>query len=462
MGENILKRQIPVSKNNKYSLTITSMGHSGEGVGRYEDFTVFVPLALIGEKVEVVITEVKKNYARGKVVAVNTASPDRVTPPCHIYEQCGGCQLQHLSYPAQLEIKRRQVIDALERIGKQADITVRPTIGMDDPWHYRNKMQFPIGMQRGRIVIGCYEQASHTIVDTRECLIQDVRNNAIANTVRNVAAQLDIAPYNEQTGQGVLRHVIGRVGRSSGELMIVLVTAVKDLPSRNRFIRELTDRLPNLVSVVQNINSRHTNVILGEKTFRLWGKPVIIDSLGEFSFDISARSFFQVNSRQAEVLYNTALHYAGLTGSETVIDAYCGTGTITLFLARQAQKVYGLEVLEQAVADARKNAAKNNVHNVEFIAGDVNVLMPQLSNQGVKPDVIVVDPPRAGCAKTTLETFAAMQPQRIVYVSCNPSSLARDVDILAQLGYKLQEVQPIDMFCQTSHVECVALIIRIK
>ena len=450
---------IPVRRGQVYEIRIERLGTSGEGVGRYENFTVFIPQALPNERVLTVIEEVKKTYARGRIRKILQESPARVTPLCEIYDECGGCQLQHLSYEEQLHAKRAQVVDALTHIGKLPQILVNETLRADDPWNYRNKMQFPIGLHKGRLVVGCFAQGSHRIINTENCHIQRSANNELANTVREVAEKLHIPVYNEDTHKGILRHIVGRVGRR-GELMAVIVTATKQLPRAKDFVRLLRERLPHLVSVHQNIQTYRNNVIMGRDTELLWGRPTILDTLGRLNFHISPRSFFQVNTRQAERLYEQALTYADLHGTETVIDAYCGTGTITLFLAQKARKVYGIEIVQPAILDARKNARDNHVKNAEFIVGDATAVMPALYKQGIRPDVVVVDPPRAGCTEIVLRTFANMKPQRIVYVSCNPATLARDLAILKDLGYITQEVQPVDLFPQTSHVENVALLMR--
>lgn len=455
-----MSNQVPVRKGGNYTIEINSLGHSGEGVGRIDDFTVFVPYALPGEKVAATITEVKKNYAKGRLTAVHIPAPARIEPKCPIYLQCGGCQLQHLEYQAQLAAKRQTVVDAVTRIAKLSDITVHPTLGATDSWYYRNKMQFPIGVAGGQVAVGCFAQGTHEIINAEHCFIQHQDNNLVAQTVRDIIAELKITTYNEHTGQGVMRHVLGRVGTASGEVMVVLVTATDLLPQQDRILALLRSRLPGLASVIQNVNTKRTNVILGEKTRKLWGQDTITDRLGDFTFNISARSFFQVNTAQAEVLYNKAVEYAGLSGKETVIDAYCGTGTITLFLARQAAKVYGIEIVEPAIRDARMNAQNNQVDNVEFMVGDAVDLMPRMFETGIQPNVIVVDPPRAGCERRVLETFVKMKPERIVYVSCNPASLARDLAVLVEYEYVVREVQPVDMFPQTYHVESVALIVR--
>ena len=450
---------IPVRRGQVYEIRIERLGTSGEGVGRYENFTVFVPQALPNERVLTVIEEVKKTYARGRIQKILQESPARVTPLCEIYDECGGCQLQHLSYEEQLHAKRAQVVDALTHIGKLPQILVNETLRADAPWNYRNKMQFPIGLHKGRLVVGCFAQGSHRIINTENCHIQRSANNELANTVREVAEKLHIPVYNEDTHKGILRHIVGRVGRGN-ELMAVIVTATKQLPRAKDFVRLLRERLPHLVSVHQNIQTYRNNVIMGRDTELLWGRPTILDTLGRLNFHISPRSFFQVNTRQAERLYEQALTYADLHGTETVIDAYCGTGTITLFLAQKARKVYGIEIVQPAILDARKNVRDNHVKNAEFIVGDATAVMPALYKQGIRPDVVVVDPPRAGCTEIVLRTFANMKPQRIVYVSCNPATLARDLAILKEFGYHAKEVQPVDLFPQTSHVECLTKLIR--
>lgn len=450
----------PVSLGQSYTIDIVGMGHSGEGVGRYHDFTVFVPHALPGEKVKATVTTVKASYAKARLEAVLAPAVDRIVPRCPVYERCGGCQLQHLAYPAQLAAKRQTVVDALSRIGKLADVVVKPTLAAEEPWRYRNKMQFPVGLAGGRLAVGCFAQGSHDIIDIDDCLIQQAANNEVARAVRAIVADLGLAPYDERTGRGLIRHVLGRVGTASGEVMVVLVTARAELPQQEAIVNRLRAAVPGLVSIVHNVNSERTNVILGRRTATIWGRDTIRDRLGEFVFEISALSFFQVNSAQAAVLYAQTVDYAGLTGRETVIDAYCGTGTIALFLARRAAKVYGVEVVAPAIADAIKNAAANGIANAEFLVGDAVEVLPALYRQGVRPHAIVVDPPRAGCDPAVLATFVRMRPGRIVYVSCNPASLARDLAVLAAEGYTAREVQPVDMFPQTYHVECVALVER--
>lgn len=454
-----MKRECPVTLHQEYEIAIRSLGHSGEGVGTKDEFTVFVPGALVGEVVRAKITLVKKHYATARLMRVITPSPLRIEPRCPIYDACGGCQLQHLSYEGQLIAKHQQVTDALHRIGRQSDLTVLPTLGADEPWCYRNKMQMPVGAKDGQTIVGCYAKGSHNIIATRDCHIQMNANNEIAQAAARVLAELGIPAYDEKTDRGIVRHVIGRCG-ADGQAMAVIVTKTKTLPQAETFVARLREEVPALISIMHNINPRRTNIILGSETVCLWGQRTITDMIGKLSFDISAQSFFQVNTAQAEVLYQKALEYADLNGNETVIDAYCGTGTISLFLAQKAKKVYGIEIVAPAIRDAKQNAKNNGIDNAEFIVGDAVDVMPKLYADGVRADVVVVDPPRSGCDRIVLETFARMMPKRIVYVSCNPASLARDIAVLGELGYQAEKIQPVDMFPQTSHVETVCLLSR--
>ena len=439
--------------NEIYQVNIVSLNSNAQGVGRLEDFTVFVEGALPDEIVKIKIVEVKKNYAVGDLLEIIKSSAERIEPRCPIYSECGGCQLQHLSYNAQLKWKRRQVVDALKRIGK-IDVTVKDTIGMSDPWRYRNKMQFPVGRTKSKIQIGCFAKSSHKVIDTDSCLIQRPQNDEILQAVRKVVDKFKVSVYDEDRHRGVLRHVMGRVGLN--ETMLVLVTATEKLPNEKTIIRALRNELPNITSIQQNIQMQHNNVILGRETKILYGKRTIKDKIGKLEFNISARSFFQVNTVQAEKLYQTALNFADLKGYEVVIDAFCGTGTITLFLAKHAKFAYGIEIVSSAIADAKLNARLNNVRNAQFITGDATAILPKL---GVKPDVMVLDPPRAGCDEKFLLTIAKLKPSKVVYVSCNPATLARDLNILESNGFKTQIVQPVDMFPFTSHVEAVALVV---
>ncbi len=450
----------PVKPGQRIELPIHGLGHSGEGVGRYAGLTVFVPGGAPGDTLDARVVEVKKNYARAELVTVLVPSPDRAVPPCPVVGECGGCQLQHIAYPAQLALKRQQVVDAVERVGKLTGVVVHPTLGMDDPWRYRTKAQFPVGMRGGRIIAGFFAPGTHRIVDIAACDIQHPLGNRILQVVRDLAQRYGVPIYDERTGRGVLRHVLARVGRGSGEAMAVLVTSGPEFPAGRLIAEALMERVPGLVSVVQNINPEQTNVVLGRKSRVLAGRDSITDNIGDLEFAISPVSFFQVNPAQTEVLYGKALEYAGLTGVETVFDLYCGIGTISLFLARQARTVVGIEVVPDAVADARENAVRNRVANVRYVCGDATVELPRLAAEGTTADVIVLDPPRKGCDEPVLHAMAAMGPSRIVYVSCNPASLARDLGILGGLGYRTVEVQPVDMFPHTAHVESCSLLVK--
>lgn len=455
------KFKAPVEKGKTYTIDILRLGSNGEGVGRVEKFTVFVDGALPGETVTARITFVKKQYATGRLEKVQKPSEHRVKPPCSVYAECGGCQLQHLSYEGQLAEKRQQVQDAVERIGKLKDIPVLPTLGADEPWAYRNKMQLPAGGDKKSLHIGCFAEKSHRIIDIDACPIQKGGNNEIIPVIRQWMKDYKIPAYDEDKGTGIVRHIMGRTGVHSGEIMVCIVTAVPMVPHMKELVQMLRKDVSGLTSVIQNINSRYTNVILGNKTKVIYGSPTISDSIGDLSFRISAQSFFQVNSEQAQKLYDTALSYADLKGNETVVDIYCGTGTITLFLAKRAKFAYGIEIVEPAIRDAVKNAKDNGVKNAHFMCGDAAYKLPELLRSGVKPDVIVIDPPRAGCEEKVLNAIASVKPKRVVYVSCNPATLARDLAYMKTRGYETQKVQPVDMFPQTHHTETVALLSKL-
>lgn len=448
----------PVQTGQTIELTITGYSHSGEGVGRYEGFTLFVPLAAAGERVVVQVEAVKKNHGRARLVEVVQPSPERSAPPCDVYGQCGGCQLQHISYAEQLRMKERLVRDSFLRIGRMDGVRIHPVIGMEKPWGYRNKAQVPFGLQNGKVVAGFYAPGSHRVVDTDACRIQHPLNDRVIRKAKQLAQQLKIPIYDERNHRGILRHVLVRTGFHTGECMVVLVTNGRNLPHRRKWIEELRGEIPQLKSIIQNMNSKRTNVVLGPENRLLWGREVIYDRIGDVVFTISSHSFFQVNPVQTRVLYDQVVKYAGLTGKETVIDAYCGIGSIALYLARHAQRVYGVDIVGAAIRDANRNAALNRMTHVTFEEGAAEEVMPRWYREGIRPDVIVLDPPRKGCDPVLLESAASMRPKRIVYVSCNPATLARDAKYLAEWGYRVQEVQPVDMFPQTGHVECCALL----
>ncbi len=440
-----------------FQIHIDNMAHEGQGVGRIKGLTVFVEEALPGEDCIVEIVKRKRNYAIAKIVEILKPSPDRVKPPCPWADRCGGCMLLHLDYKGQLQFKTQKVKDSLQRIG-HLDTKVFDTVGMDNPWYYRNKAQYPVEKKNGDIVFGFYEKRSHNLVDIDNCMIQHDLNNKGIQVIKEWMKAYQVTPYDEIKHQGLIRHGVIRVGRKTGDVMVILVANGKTLPYTDKLIDMLTKKIPNLKSVVLNINTKKTNVIMGKENITLYGSSYIYDYIGDVKFRLSPLSFFQVNPIQVEILYKKALEFAGLTGKETVIDLYCGIGTISLFLAKHAKKVYGIEVVPQAVTDAKTNAEINDIKNAEFIEGAAEKILPNLAQKGIKTDVIVVDPPRRGCDEKTLEAIAEIKPHRIVYVSCNPATLARDLQYLEEKGYKTEKVQPVDMFPQTSHVECVVLI----
>ncbi|HRS22081.1 MAG TPA: 23S rRNA (uracil(1939)-C(5))-methyltransferase RlmD [Clostridia bacterium] len=455
-----MEKAIPVEKNRNYIVDITGLSSEGLGVARIEGFTVFVEGALPKEQAEIKIVKVLKNYAFGKLLRTLKTAACRIEPSCGVVKRCGGCQLQHMSYEAQLQYKTQQVKDALERIGGLNGVAVHDTIGMEDPWRYRNKAQFPVGMD-GDVMIGFYANRSHEIIDTPQCSIQDAVNDNVIQTVREFIKKYDISVYDENTGKGIIRHIVTRKGFKTGEVMVCIVINGDSLPCGKALVEMLRARTDGLKSVVVNINKKKTNVILGERNIVIFGEEAIYDYIGEFKFRISPLSFFQVNPVQTEVLYGKALEYADLKGDETVFDAYCGIGTISLFLSRKAKKVYGIEIVPQAINNAKENARLNGVKNVEFLVGESEIVIPELYRKGIKADVIVVDPPRKGCDEKLLEVITEMSPEKVVYVSCNPATLARDLKYLSERGYEVREVQPVDMFPQTSHVECVVLITKL-
>lgn len=455
------KKSAPVKKNETVTLTFEDLTHEGNGVGKINGYPLFVPYGLPGEEATVKVVKVNKNFGYGKLLDVKRASPDRVEPPCNVFYKCGGCQIQHLRYEKQLEMKQNQVQAVMHKIAHLDDVPVHPTIGMDDPWRYRNKVAIPVGERDGQLITGFYRMRSHDIIsDMETCVVQDELNDRMVEAVRRIANQLGIPAYDEKKHRGVLRHIMVRTGRETQETMIVLITRTKQLPHAKALVKELTNTYPQIKSIMHNVNEKRTNVIFGPKTNVLWGEPYIYDSIGELRFAISARSFYQVNPPQTKKLYEKALQYANIDHNDIVIDAYCGIGTISLFLAQQAKKVYGIEVVPEAVNDAKKNAKRNNVTNAEFFVGKAEKVMPWWKAQGIQPNVIVVDPPRKGCDKQLLQAMIDMQPERIVYVSCNPSTLARDLRILENGGFMTKEIQPVDMFPQTMHVECVSLLQR--
>ncbi|MCM3723430.1 23S rRNA (uracil(1939)-C(5))-methyltransferase RlmD [Solibacillus isronensis] len=446
----------PIKKNDRQTVYIEDLTHDGNGVAKIDGYPLFIQGALPGETAEIHVMKTLKNYGFAKVINILEKSPDRVEAPCVYFSQCGGCQLQHLSYEGQLKWKQNMVANVMKRLGK-IDAPVLPVKGMEEPWHYRNKSQIPFAQnEAGQMVAGFYKTKSHSIVDMERCLIQTGEADVVMADLKRELEILGMRPYDEKSHQGMLRHVVVRKGRATGEVMVVLVTKSKKFPQTSAAIEKIRALIPNVTSIVQNVNGEKTNVIFGNDTFTLWGKDTIEDTIGNVRFEISARSFYQVNPVQTEVLYKQALDYAQLTGNERVIDAYCGIGSISLFLAQKAGHVMGVEIVEQAIEDAKRNAALNGFTNTYFEAGPAEEVIPRWYKEGKEADVLVVDPPRKGCDEALLSTIIEQKPKRVVYVSCNPATLARDLRILEDGGYKTQEVQPVDMFPHTTHCEAVA------
>lgn len=449
-----------LKKNQVFKGQVVDLTHEGHGVVKIDRYPVFVPKALTGEEIEFKLIKVNKNFAIGKLLEIYTESKDRVEPPCVYYDKCGGCQLQHLDYQAQLEMKRNQVVNLFHRKGKFTSTPINETIGMMNPWNYRNKSQIPVGQNsEDTPIMGFYRQRSHDIIDMEECLIQDSIQNQLMRMIRALLSEHNVSIYDEKRKEGLLRHVIIRVGYTSREVMVVFVTNGKKFKQAKAIIKQMVEAVPNIKSVIQNINETHSNVIMGKKSKTLYGKDEITDELDSVEFEISDQSFYQINASQTVKLYNKALEYAGLTGEETVLDTYCGIGTIGLYMAEKAKHVYGVEVVPAAIEDAKKNAKLNGYDNTTFVCGKAESVIMDWKQQGIQPDVVMVDPPRKGCDEQFLRTLLELNPKRIVYISCNPSTQQRDAHILAE-GYELKEITPVDMFPQTTHIETVALFER--
>lgn len=446
-------------KNDIVIVEILDMTESGEGVGKAEGFPLFIKDTVIGDRVEARVIKLKKTYGYGKLLRVISPSPDRVTPLCPAASPCGGCQLQALSYEKQLAFKEKKVAGHLERIGKQEGCTIYPIIGMEDPWHYRNKAQFPVtGDKDGRIRMGFYAGRTHSVIETEKCYIGHPKNEEILVLVKSYMEEAGEAPYEEESHTGLVRHVLIRVARASGEVMVCLVINGDTLKKPKLLVEKLLT-IEGMTSISYNINRERTNVILGSRVVDLYGNGYITDKIGNISYQISPLSFYQVNSVQTEKLYGEALKAAMLTGEETVWDLYCGIGTISLFLAQKAKKVYGVELVPQAIENASSNARLNGIENVEFFVGRAEEVLPgEYEKNQAYADVIVVDPPRKGCDGKLLDTMIQMKPKRIVYVSCDSATLARDVKYLTENGYELKFAQPVDMFPMSTHVETVVLL----
>ena len=445
-------------KNDSITITIEDMGHGGEGIGKIDGFPFFVKDAVIGDTIEAKVIKAKKNYAYARMIRLLQPSPHRVEPRCPYARQCGGCQIQALSYEQQLKFKENKVRNNLMRIGGFSEVPIEEVIGMEEPYFYRNKAQFPIGRDKdGNIVAGFYASRTHTIINNRKCFLGVEINEVILDKLIAYMTEWSVEPYDEVTGKGLVRHVLIRYGFQSGEIMVCVIVNGETLPKSEKLVESLRE-LKGMTSISLNVNKKRTNVILGEEIKLLWGQPYITDSIGDVKFQISPLSFYQVNPVQTKKLYERALAYAQLTGRETVWDLYCGIGTISLFLARKAKQVYGVEIVPQAIEDAKRNARLNGIENAAFYVGKAEEVLPEkYEKDGIYADVIVVDPPRKGCEESLLRTMVDMKPKRIVYVSCDSATLARDVKWLGENGYEMERVTVVDQFGMTVHVESVIM-----
>ncbi|MBE5921257.1 MAG: 23S rRNA (uracil(1939)-C(5))-methyltransferase RlmD [Lachnospiraceae bacterium] len=459
-----------MQKNDELTVKIEDMGSSGEGIAKVDGYPLFIKDAIVGDVAEVKVMKVNASYGFARLMKIVTPSADRVQACCPIARKCGGCQLQEMSYEAQLRFKEAKVLNALERIGKvsREDFEYLPIIGMDEPFCYRNKSQFPVGYRKGtkEIISGFYAGRTHDIMETKKCYLGHPKLDEALDAVKSYMRECHVTPYDEATGKGLVRHILVRVGFKTGQIMVCLIINGRKIPQPERLIAILK-KIEGMTSISLNVNTEKTNVILGKETLHIFGDGFITDYIGDIKFQISPQSFYQVNPQQTEKLYGKALQFAGLTGKEVVWDLYCGIGTISLFLAKKAKKVLGVEIVPEAIADAKRNAALNNITNAEFFVGKAEEVVPAYykkhkaeASKETRPDVICVDPPRKGCDEVLLSTMVEMAPEKIVYVSCDPATLARDVKYLTEHGYRLVKAQAVDQFAQSFHVESVVLLSR--
>lgn len=452
-------KKIPVSPEEKYEILINNVSHQGEGIGRVENFAVFVPGVIKGEKIEVKITEIRKNFARGELEKIILPSLNRVKPPCPVFNLCGGCHLQHINYKKQLEMKKEIVENVLSRIGNQ-NIDVMPTIGMEIPWRYRNKGHFHLARENENITLGFYQSKSHDLVPVSQCLLFSKNINSLIKYLEKELTRQKITIYNHKTDKGNFRGIVLRESKYTGEIMIIFITREERWYLDENFLNNLIIAFPQVVSLCQNINKNPKMALFGKDFRILKGKTFIEDHIDSFKFKISPSSFFQVNVLQTEILYKKILEYANLSGKETVIDSYSGTGTISIYLAGKAKKVYGLELQKGAVRDAWANGELNNLSNLKFFSGKAESWLYKWIQKGEKVEVIVIDPPRRGCSREVLKNIIKIKPEQILYVSCDMPTLARDIKYITQNGYNIEEAQPIDMFPHTSHTECLVHLTR--
>ena len=444
---------MPVEKNKEYIVEIIDNGYEGEGIAKIEGFTIFIPNSIKGEKVKILIVKVLKSHAFGKIIEILKKSPNRVETDCTTYKRCGGCDLRHIKYEETLKMKQNAVQSLVNKTLK-TKIEVQNTLGMEKPYNYRNKAQYPVGIDKeGQPVIGVFANRTHEIIPIKECLIQNKKSQELAKFILNFIIENKISIYDEKTLKGLIRHIVTKIGIRTNEIMCIIVINGKTIPKEKELVSKITEKFPEVKTIVKNINMKNTNVIMGKENINLYGDGYIKDKLGEYTFKISPHSFYQVNPIQAEKLYNLAVESAKISKNDTVFDLYCGIGTISLFIAKYAKKVIGIEIVEEAVADAKENAKINRVENAEFIAGDVEVILDKLINaDGIIPDIIMVDPPRKGLDNKSIENILKIAPKKVIYISCNPATLVRDLSKLEE-KYEIDMIKPVDLFPFSKHCE---------
>ena len=447
-----------IQKNQEYTVEIIDNGYEGEGIAKIDNFTIFIPGSIKGEKVRILIVKVLTSHAFGKILEIIDKAEERQNADCTTYKRCGGCNLRHIKYEETLRMKQNAVQSLVNKT-LENKLQVQETVGMENPFHYRNKAQYPLGIGKdGQPIIGVFANRTHEVIPMEKCLIQNPKSEEIAKFILEFINQNNISIYNEKTRKGLFRHIVIKVGIKTNQIMCILVVNGKSIPKEEQLINELTRKFSQINTIVKNINTKNTNVILGQENINLYGNGYIEDKLGEYTFKISPLSFYQVNPIQAEKLYNIGVEMAQISKEDTVFDLYCGIGTISLFMAKYAKKVYGIEIVEEAVDAAKENALLNGVNNTEFFAGDVEIVLDKLINkQGVKADIVMFDPPRKGLDKNSINNILKIKPKKIVYISCNPATLVRDLADFEEM-YDVKTIIPVDMFPWTSHVECVSVL----
>lgn len=449
---------MPVEKNQEYIVEIIDNGYEGEGIAKIENFTIFIPNSIKGEKVRILIVKVLKSHAFGKVLEIIKPSEYRKESDCETYKRCGGCDLRHIKYEETLRMKQNAVQSLVNKT-LENEVKVEETLGMENPYNYRNKAQYPVGLDKeGKTIIGVFANRTHEIIPIKECLIQNKKSENLAKFVLEFIKKNNISVYNEKTTKGLVRHIVTKIGIKTNEIMCIIVINGRNIPKEKELVSEILKAFPEVKTIVKNINTKNTNVIMGKENINLYGDGYIKDKLGDFVFKISPLSFYQVNPIQAEKLYNIAVKGAEISKDDVVFDLYCGIGTISLFMAKYAKKVYGIEIVEDAIKDAKENSKLNNIKNSEFIAGDVEIVLDDLINKKkIIPDIIMVDPPRKGLDNKSINNILKISPKKVVYVSCNPATLVRDLKSLEE-KYEIKTIKPVDMFPFSKHIECVSVL----